>query len=132
MNMLAAYVMIVFGMTIGLYWMGYTSPLLVGLESVTTTGDVATPLMNAIIGIFLNPAFLVLIGVTAVSAYFLGGTGSGVTNLFLVFTLMLMVNFFILPTSFILAAEMNAIFKIFIAGFLNLFVALAIVEFVRG
>jgi len=132
MNLLVTYVFLIFGISASLYFFGFTSPLLLGLEAVTSGGEIGTTLLDSFINIFFNPIFLSIIGVTAVASYLTSGAGNSITYVIPIFMLLLILNLFILPTSYILSAEMTPIIKLFVSGFLNLLLGLAITEFIRG
>jgi hypothetical protein len=130
MGLLRVYVIILFGMSVCLYLVGYTSPLL--QLATTTEGDISIALLNSFIAIFTNPVFLGILGATSVASYLTAGGNTSITYLFPIFLIMAMMNFFILPTSFILALELDPFIKILVAGFLNLMLGLAMVEFIRS
>jgi hypothetical protein len=130
MGLLKVYVMLLFGISIGLYLSGYTSPLL--QIATTTNADISVALLNSFLGIFTNVTFLAILGATAVASYLTSGGNMSITYLFPIFLIMALMNFFILPTSFILALELDPFIKILVAGFLNLMLGLAMVEFIRS
>jgi len=130
MTGLRAYIFILFGMSAVLYLFGYTSPF---LDIVShTQGNIATDLLNQFILLFTSTTFLAILGVSAVASYFTGGSNFSVTYLIPILLIMTMLNFFILPTSFIISMELDPFIKLLIGGFLNLFLAFALLEFVRG
>lgn len=130
MGSFRVYVMLLFGISVALYMMGYTSPLL--QLDTTTGGDIAVALLNSFLGIFTNVTFLAILGATSVASYLTSGGNFSVTYLFPIFLIMAMLNFFILPTSFILAMEIDPFIRIIVAGFMNLMLGMAMVEFIRG
>lgn len=130
MGAFKVYVFLLFGISIGLYFVGYTSPLL--QLATTTNEDITVALLNSFIGIFTNVTFLAILGATSVASYLTSGGNFSVTYLFPIFLIMAMLNFFILPTSFILAMELDPVIKIIVAGFMNLLLGMAMVEFIRG
>lgn len=130
MSAIRTYVFILFGISAVLYFFGYTSPF---LDIVTNTQrDIAVGLLNQFILIFTSATFLAILGVSAVASYFTGGSNFSVTYLIPILLIMSMLNFFVLPTSFILAMEVDPIIKFLVGGFLNIFLAFALLEFVRG
>lgn len=130
MGAFKVYVFLLFGISVGLYFVGYTSPLL--QLATTTNEDISIALLNSFIGIFTNVTFLAILGATSVASYLTSGGNFSVTYLFPIFLIMAMLNFFILPTSFILAMELDPVIKIIVAGFMNLLLGMAMVEFIRG
>lgn len=130
---LKTYLMIVFGISIALYLVGYTSPFVkmmgeVGIENVTFNS-----VINGIWAIFSNPVFLASLGIAAIGSLLLIG-GSGQSTLFIVPIIILMAfaNYFILPTGEILASNLPTIIKFITNTFLNLFLMSTIIEFVAG
>lgn len=132
MSSFKIYVLLLFGITVGLYMVGYTSPFLnIASGSILET-DVATALLQAFFEVFTNPIFLSLLGVSAIASFVASGGNFSVTYLIPMLLLQAMLNFFILPTSFILAMEIDPMMKLIIGGFLNIFLAMAMIEFIRG
>jgi hypothetical protein len=149
MSGIKVYVFLLFGITMILYLFGYTSPFVhmisgvgvnVTYDAATASSHVATDtnyvntLQNSLASVFMNPIFLGLVGVSAVAAYITGGGGGNsiyfLAPLFII--TMLMANYFVLPVDFINQANMDPLIAIFVLGFLNILLALSIVEFVRG
>ena len=82
MAKLTVYVSILIALSFILYLNGYTSPFLdvvanVGADQPNTA--VWDTFINQIYGIFTDPAFLLAIGVVAVSSFVLSGAGQSVT-----------------------------------------------------
>jgi hypothetical protein len=132
MSKIAVYVFLLFGISLALYLFGFTSPAMEAFITATGEGEVASGLMNAMLAIFTRPEFLALIGAAAVVAFVSGSSGDMIAYAFPIFMLIVFANFFILPTSFILSASIDSFSKIVVAGFLNLLLGLAIMEFVRS
>jgi hypothetical protein len=65
-------------------------------------------------------------------AFVTGGAGDVIAYAFPIFMLITFANFFILPTSFVLATGIDPFSKIVILGFLNLLLGLTVMEFVRS
>ena len=124
------YAFLVFGISIALYMIGYTSPFFEVMAN--SDGNIASDLLNQFILIFTNPTFLALLGVSAVASYFTGGSNFSVTFLIPMLLIMVMMNFFFLPINFIFDMAMNPLLKVIIGGFLNLLLAFAMLEFIRG
>lgn len=130
MTSLRVYIFILFGISAVLYFFGYTSPF---LDIVSNTqGDIAISLLNSFISVFTNPIFLSILGVSSVASYFSGGSNFSVTYLIPMLLIMAMLNYFILPTSFIVNMQMDPVISMLVGGFLNIFLALAMLEFIRG
>ena len=124
------YAFLVFGISIVLWMMGYTSPFYATVSNMS--GNIAGDLLNSFILIFTNPTFLALLGVSAVASYFSGGSNFSVTYLIPMLLVLVMLNYFLLPINFIFDMAMNPMLKVIIGGFLNLLLAFAMLEFVRG
>jgi len=130
MTGLRAYIFILFGMSAVLYLFGYTSPF---LDIVShTQGNIATDLLNQFMLLFTSEEFLTFLGLSAVVSFFSGGSNFSVTYLIPILMLLAMLNFFVLPTSFILSMEVDPFIKFLVGGFLNLFLVFAMLEFIRG
>ena len=130
MSSITTYVMLVFGISVFLYLVGYTSPFMTFVQNASN-GDVFTSLLNSFINIFTNPIFLTSLGLSAVASFITGGNYN-VVYLFPILMLVVLANYFVLPTSFLNATEIPSQLKLIISTFLNLFLVLSVVEFVRG
>jgi len=130
MSSITTYVMLVFGISVVLYLVGYTSPFMTFVQNASN-GDVFTSLLNSFINIFTNPIFLTSLGLSAVASFITGGNYN-VVYLFPILMLVVLANYFVLPTSFLNATEIPSQLKLIISTFLNLFLVLSVVEFVRG
>jgi hypothetical protein len=131
MSKIAVYVFLLFGISLALYLLGFTSPAMEAFITATSGGEVASGLLNAMLGVFTRPELLALMGLSAVVA-FLGAGNDVISFAFPIFMLITFANFFILPTSFILSASMDPFSKIVVVGFLNLLLGLSVMEFVRS
>ena len=146
---ITVYAMVVFGIVVSLYFMGYTSPLLNSLSqqeviqgdngtnyTITTNANpsaVANNLINAIINILLTPKYLgALLVVGLVSFFTAGGTRYGITFIAPALILLVVMNVIVMPIDFIYDSAMPEPIKIFIFSFMNLFLMLSIVEFIGG
>lgn len=130
MSAIRVYVFFIFGISITLYFLGYTSPFLAVVSA--TDGTMAQNLLNAMIGIFTNPVFLAIIGVSTVTGIFSFGRDFTASFLIPMLLLQVMLNFFVLPTNFITDMSMNPILQLLIGAFLNMMLAMAMLEFVRS
>jgi len=135
------YIMMLFGISVALYLLGYTSPFLEVLNQTgvdSSTGEASASnfwdyFINKFLETFTSKEFLATMAIPIVGSILLSGS-SGQSGYFVIPILFLtvMANFFILPTTFIFSAELPAILKVLINSFLNLFLLLTIVEFVTG
>lgn len=130
---LSTYLFVLFGISMVFYLMGYQPAMFVELSSaVGTEESAAQKIINNIYAIFTNPAFLVMLGVSAVSSFLVAG---GNFSIFYIIPLMILVtiaNMFILPSSYLFDNTLPFFFRTAIAIFFNLFLTLAIIEFVKG
>ena len=131
MSNITTYMVLIFGISIGLYLMGYTSPFMAMFNNIGQDTNIAEAILNSLLAIFTNPIFLAGLGISAVASFITGGSYS-VMYLFPIVMLVAFANYFVLPTSFILQADFPLELKLIINTFLNLFMVLAIIEFVRG
>jgi hypothetical protein len=134
MAMLSKYLFLLFGVSIAFYLVGYQSPMLeVFSGAVGTGGSAGSLILNSIYAIFTSPAFLLALGISLVSSFFLGG---GSYSTFFVVPLVIFVaifaNMVILPSSYLFDPSLPFFLKAVIGSFFNLLLVLAIVDFVRG
>jgi len=124
------YIMLLFSISLALYFFGYAPPFLKMMENLNTTKP-HEALLNTFVSIFTNPVFLAALGVSAIASFITGG-GFGIIYLFPILMLTAFLNIFVLPTDFIFNAGMPLELRLIIMGILNLFLVLSIVEFIRG
>jgi len=152
---ITVYALLVFGIVMGLYMMGYESIYadqyatqqddisFEGNETNysynTTEGgtdkqfNIARSLINAIIESMKDPKILFpLLGVGLVSFVTAGGTRYALTFIIPAIILLAILNIFVLPMSFIYEEGIPEMLQIFVAGFLNLVLMLTVVEFISG
>ena len=136
MPSLTTYLMLLFGISISLYCIGY-QPLLFHLMQCTGT-DVCAPepgmgqtVFNSLTSFITNPAFL---GITAIALFvpFLIGGSFGLMYIIPLIIVFALSNFLLLPMDFLLAYSMPLMLKIIILGFMELLQILTIVSFIRG
>jgi len=130
MGSFTTYIILVFSISLALYFFGYAPPFLKMMENL----DTAKPheaLLNTFANIFTNPIFLAALGVSAVASFLTGG-GFAVIYLFPILMLTAFLNIFVLPTDFIFNAGLPFELRLMIMGILNLFLILSIIEFIRG
>jgi hypothetical protein len=147
----ATYVMIMFGLIVVLYlfgfqppWMAYQAETVAGGEDTITTAPqgagyvLLQSMMTSMKGIFNaiadNPEWGILGGVLAilglVAIVKLGGQYV-LAYIIPLLLLTLFANIFLFPTAYI-GKQLFAPFDLIILGFLNLFMILAIIDFVRS
>jgi len=133
---LTTYVMLLFGVSIAMYCIGY-QPLIVHLMQCPGT-DVCAPeagmgqsVFNSLVSFITNPAF---IGITAIALFvpFLIGGSFGLMYIIPLIMVFALTNFLLLPMDFLLSYSMPLIIKIIIMGFLELLQIMAVISFVRG
>lgn len=147
---MTTYVMLMFGIIVVCYLMGFQSPWLsYTQQEVAESGETITEakgigdsildwIMTGIKSLFKsaeeNPV-LAIIGtiITAVSFYLLSKVGGQFALQYIIPIIIIgiFMNIFVFPTS-TLQAQVIAPFDAIIFGFLNLFLILSIIEFVRG
>lgn len=156
MSSFTAYVILLFCISLALYFVGYTSPLLQyyncqgqnslsGTDIVQGSGHaiqncpgVANGTQSAgIANAFINDTTgLILIGFVALiaSGIISNLLGQGYSAIYIIPLLILMavLNLVVFPMSFITQSAMPDILKIILIVFFNLLTVLAIISFVRG
>lgn len=127
------YLMLMLGVSIVMYFMGYTSPFVELMGQVGTESVSWNLVINGIFAIFTNPTFLATIGIASISSLlFLGGSSQSVLFIIPIIILIAFADFFVLPTSFLLQAGVPEAFKFIANTFLNMSLMLTIIEFVTG
>jgi len=135
---LTTYVMLLFGIGIALWFIGY-SPLvfsMLGCDTTDTTceiqKDAAVNFLNGIIDALINnPLALAGIAGVLVLGYLLGG--SFIVNFLAPVVILLSVsNIFLLPTEFFFDNVIPFEIRLIIFGFLQLLLFLSIITFIRG
>lgn len=147
------YVMIMFGMVVVFYLMGFQSPYLAsqhataggGTEAtnIYTPTGIGTNILNwiqgAINALFTsteqNPILAVIGTVVTIFAFYILSKVGGqfaLTYIIPVLILALFLNIFVFPTSTLQGGDIIAPFDIIVFGLMNLFLILSVVEFVRG
>lgn len=142
---LTTYIFILFGISIAFYFAGY-QPLLFQLFQCPAAGtpgggglaacsEIQNPfsggIINQIFALITNPAFLISIGLAAFVPFLTGGNFS-VLYVIPIAILFALSNFLILPTSFLLSVNMPVEISVILLGFMNLWLMLIVVEFIRG
>jgi len=133
------YIMMLFGISVALYLLGYTSPFLeilsqTGVEESGSASIIWNNIINNFLSVFSNPILWTTMAVPIVGSILMSGS-SGQSSYFVIPLLVLttvLANFFVLPTTYIFSAEIPTIVKIIVNSFLNLFLLLTIIEFVTG
>jgi len=126
---LRVYVFLLFGTMVVLYLMGYQAPLVAVL---TKSGNIGWNfIINKMLAIFTDPAFLVALGVSGVSAYLFSGNQS-VMFVFPIMLLVIIANIFFMPTSYLMEAQIPVEIKTIVTAWLNMMLVLGAIEFVRG
>jgi len=137
---LTTYIFVLFGISIAMYFAGYP-PLIFQLfqcPAATTLSqcqgvqnNFSGGIINQIFALITNPAFLISIGLASFVPFLTGGNFS-VLYVIPIAILFAMANFLILPTSFLLQVSMPVELKFILLGFMNLWLMLIAVEFIRG
>lgn len=109
---------------------GFCSPVENLQSTIGTDTPVAGDTISQLLAIFSDPLFLALVGLATVSTFLLGGNFT-ITFLVPIFMIVVLINFFILPISFIFAIGYDPFLKILFGLLLNAFLILSIVEFSR-
>ena len=134
---LKTYVFILFGISIALFFVGY-KPLLWSMMQCSTTsttcvptGNFATTILNQLISLITNPGFLLGTSLALFVPFIIGGSFS-VYYVIPIIIIETIANFLLLPTDFLLQSTLPPEMQMIILGFMNLFLLLTIIEFVRG
>lgn len=131
--MITNYMLILFGVSIVFYLIGYQPMMLQILgENVGTNEPIAQDVLNKLFSIFTNEIFLSVLAVTAVSSFLLGGSNYSVAFIFPILLFSIFANIFVLPSSYLFDPTLPPLLRTFIGIFFNLFLMLAIINFVRG
>ena len=132
MGTFTSYVLIVVGLSIALYLVGYESPFLELVDNLGTEDTVLTGFSQSILGLLTNPIFLLGIGITAISSFL---TTSGYGSASFLGAIMLVyfaLNYFVLPTSFLFDMNLPLTLRAVFFVILNTISLLGGLEFVRG
>jgi len=132
MGAMKTYLILLFSMSVMLYLAGYTSPFLALEDKLGSNTNLLDTLLTDMINIFTNPAFLTAIGIGAVASLLVGSGNYSVIYLVPVVMLSVFMNYFILPLSFIYDVTLPGLIKTLFVVFMNLFLFLAVIEFIRG
>lgn len=138
---IGTYMVIMFVTSFGFYLMGYNSIVFSTLiGSIGTDQPIAQNLLNQIAQVFISGttsglavSIIALLGIAGVATFL--GSGSNFLSFFvvpLVLMGILIANFVFFPLSFMFDQTLPVLFKYGIFGFLNLWLLLAIIGFVRG
>ena len=135
---LTTYVMLMFGISIAFFFLGFAPPLFAsaGCNTASTTCAPAdnlayTVINNILNAIISNPAATGLAGVAVVTSIILGGSFV-VIYIIPALILIAVANFVFLPTSFMFSDVLPIEIRLIVLAFLNLLLILTIVSFVRG
>lgn len=141
---LSTYIMVMFGISLALFLADpvHLSPPLfqmmqcndaTNLESCGTfTTNFSLGILQFILDGIKSPAFLFSVGL-AIFAPFITGGNFSVLYVIPILILFALANFLLLPSQFIFGlAGLPLIIKLVIVGFLNLWLLLVVVEFIRG
>lgn len=148
------YAILVFSIIMGLYMMGYKPTYTHYVEQQqdmsiqgnnstyeynTTNGsmdkqkNMAQTLINAILDTLKDPKILLpMVGVAFASFVTAGGTRYALTFIIPAIILIAILNVFVLPMDFIYNSDIPFLIQIFVSGFLNLLLMMAIIEFITG
>ncbi len=135
MGTLSSYAMMLFGISTMLYIMGYASPFLAIVGEVSTDTPILNTLINSLYTTLTNPIFLLglaIAGVTSLAGNFGFSSAGFLAPLMFFVGVSFIANFFVLPTSFIFQVGFPEILKLIINSFLNVFLMLGLLEFIRG
>lgn len=136
---ITTYVMIVFGLSLALFMLGSTPPMFAQIGCSTEQGVTCNPnqnmgieFLNAIYNAILQNPLVSITGIAfLVTGAFLGGSFV-VIYIVPIVILTVALNFFVLPTSFFFNESLPPMVGIVFLSFLNLFLILTIITFVRG
>lgn len=134
------FIVVMFSTAFVFYLMGYNSIIFDTLIGALGTDEpIAQNILNQITNIFqggdgvLALGIFALLGIAAVTSFVL--TGSNQLGLFivpLVLMAILMANFVVFPLSFMFDQTLPELVRFSMFGFLNLWLMLAIIGFIRG
>lgn len=127
---LTTYVYLILGMSIALYLAGYAPPFVALMQNFNQE-NIAQVLINSFLAIFTNPIFLISLGIAGISSFVSAGNFS-IMYIFPILMIVALLNFFVIPTSFLLQADLPDAFKLIASTFINVTMSLAIVNFIRG
>ena len=127
---LITYVFVLFGISLAMYFVGFSSPLFhlmqcngaTTAEACTTYTDAwSQGIINQIFALITSPQFLISIGLAAFVPFLTGGNFS-VLYVIPIAILFALTNFLFLPTDFILYEQyqMPPIISLLLLGFMNL------------
>jgi hypothetical protein len=128
---ISAYIMIVFGISVSLYLLGYTPVFMALAGQVGTSQPITATLFNSLIAIFTNPIFLIGLAVAGLTGFLSGGNFSVIYVIPLLMIISI-ANIFVLPTSYLLMLDIPLVIQLIINTLLNTMLMLSIVEFIRG
>jgi hypothetical protein len=131
---LSSYILILFAITLLFYLGGYQPTAWETLQSsaVGTGGLNINSIINMIYSIFTNPAFLLILIGSMVTGFLLSGSNFSVIYIIPIFILLVVVNLFVFPTSFLFDEALPVLMKVVIGMLFNIFLILSVVEFIRG
>lgn len=88
--------------------------------------------MSSMFAIFSDWRLLAMIGAVSVSAWLLGGSSFSVMFFIPLLMLSAVLNYFVLPTSFLFDSTLPDVLRIGVAVFFNILLLLTMLEFIRG
>jgi hypothetical protein len=129
---ITAYVLLIFGISLSLYLLGYPSVFLALISQVGSEQPITSTLFTSLIAVFTNPVFLIGAAFAGITGFLTGGGNFSVIYMIPLLMLIAIANVFVLPTAYLLQMDMNPIIQLIINGFMNTLLMLTIIEFVRG
>ena len=135
MGMLTTYVMLIFSISAVFYLMGYHGAMFDAFsaaDGIGSTEPISTTIMSSMFNVFTDWRLLAMIGAVSVSAWLLGGSSFSVMFFIPLLMLSAVLNYFILPTSFLFDSTLPDFLRIGVAVFFNILLLLTMLEFIRG
>lgn len=135
MGMLTTYVMLIFSISAVFYMMGYHGAMWDTFSSaggIGSTEPISSTIMSSMFAIFSDWRLLAMIGAVSVSAWLLGGSSFSVMFFIPLLMLSAVLNYFVLPTSFLFDSTLPDVLRIGVAVFFNILLLLTMLEFIRG
>lgn len=130
---ISTYIFVLFSISAIFYLMGYQPIIFTTLAGeVGTDQPIAQTLINNFFNIFSNPLFLTALGITAVASFLLSSANFSVFFIVPIIMLSVFANIFILPSSYLFDPNLPDFLKLFIGIFFNLFMMMAVINFIRG
>ena len=128
------YISLIFGISLVFYLTGYQP---VGFELLTAISQEGLSITDLISSLVSNLStvfslFLPILGIAAVTSFLgYGGAGNTLWVFMKIALLLLAINFFVLPTTFITQAGLNPILSTVILAFLNVLTLMVVISVIE-